>query len=479
MTWRRWTAKGLAWGFVGASLCLLLVPADARGGTREEQARAELAARRLAILVEAGTARAKVGVWCRDAGMVAQASAEFIRADEVAEGKNIWAQRILMFMRKLDDKFWKGKLEKPSAGMIRAYEKRAKKAQHEYERARLRLAAWADKKGLEEEAYEEYRAVVRLSDDSVHVDDDGLVVVEAGKVPEAYSKRLLADAVTIDGKPRVRDAFLEKAPEVKEVFEASNDALLVRSDVSQDLVDGVCRVCTALLPFLEADLGGRPTQRMKLFLFKERKSYEAYCEAAGLGSHKAAAGVADGATFAAVIAAEGIDGDGLTGVAMHEMTHLFQYGVTPTVMPSWFNEGFAETYGGTGTWSWDGTKLTAGGRMPPERITPLAGDTVYIPLDDLLRDDALKLINENRQSARVFYDEAWAFLRFLRHGEPDLQQRFERYTLMCLGAALGAKAGEYHNRDATDARAFFQSTFGPDLPQIEDAFRAWLRAYPP
>ncbi|MDJ0521678.1 MAG: hypothetical protein QNJ90_06335 [Planctomycetota bacterium] len=474
-----WTLAGIA-TVVLAALTTLSPPALAKDDARTAKNRMKLATMRREVLIEAGTRHAKVGTWCRDAGLVAQAAAEFIKAVEVSEGQNKWAERILQLMRNLDDRFWKKKLKKPSAGMIRAYEKRAKKARETYQKERLKLAKWADKKGLEAEALAEYKGVVRLSDDYVKIDKNGLVVLDVGKIPEKYSQRLLADAVTINGKPRIRDAFLEKVPAVKEVHEAANDVMLMRSQISLAQAEEYLRMCTALLPHLEKDMGAKPTRRLRMFIFAKRADYEAYCEAAGHGDHKLAAGLADSGTFVTLVSAEGHDEETVQGIALHELTHLFQYGVTPTVMPSWYNEGFAETYGGSGTFTWDGKKLQVARPMSAGAVQSLRDDKVYIPLKDLLAGDALKRINAADGTARSFYNESWAFFTYLRkHAGEDIQKRFAYYELVCRGAALGAKAGVHvhDNRDASDAAAFFQRLFGKDLTTIESGFRTWLAGY--
>ena len=447
---------------------------------RAAEYRLKLAEMKRVVLREAGTRHAKVGVWCRDAGLVAQAAAEFIKAAEVSEGENQWAQRILALMRQLDDRFWKKKLKKPSGGMIRAYTKRAKKARQLYQKERLKLAKWADKKGIQREAFEEYKFIVRLSDDYVKIDKEGLVVMAVGKVPAKYSAKLLEDAVTINGRPFIRDAFLEKVPAIKKVFEAANDEILVRSQTSLEQATSYLEMCTALLPYLEADMGGKPTRRLRMFIFKKREDYEAYCDAAGCGNHKKAAGLADSGAFVTIVSAEDGEGDTVRGIALHELTHLYQYGVTPTIFPSWYAEGFAETYGGPGTFAWDGKKLSVGGTMSAHLIEPLRDDKIYIPLEKLLKGNALKLINENKTSARVFYNQSWAFFRYLRkHATDEIRTRFARYELICRGAALGAKAGQHpdHDSDASDAIAYFDRLFRPDLDEIEAGFRAWLAKY--
>ena len=48
---------------------------------------------------------------------------------------------------------------------------------------------------------------------------------------------------------------------------------------------------------------------------------------------------------------------------LHELSHLFWFGCAPVAMPDWYAEGFAESFGGQGTFTWDGAKLAIGGLM--------------------------------------------------------------------------------------------------------------------
>jgi hypothetical protein len=252
----------------------------------------------------------------------------------------------------------------------------------------------------------------------------------------------------------------------------------MRSQISLEQAESFLKMCTALLPHLEADMGGKPTKRLRMFIFEKREDYEKYCDASGLSDHKKAAGLADSGTFVTLVSAEGHDENTVRGIALHELTHLFQYGVTPTIMPSWYNEGFAETYGGDGTFTWDGTKLTVAGPMTVGYIQSLRDPKNYIPLSTLLGGDALKRINASDGTARSFYNQSWAFFTYLRkHAGEEIRERFAYYELVSRGKALGAKAGEHHNRDASDAQAYFRSLFGKDLATIEADFKAWLQTY--
>jgi hypothetical protein len=435
----------------------------------------ELRARKKEALVKASRRHVELGIWCRDAGLVSQASAQFIRAVEVSEGEDAWAVRILDLMRRLDDAFWKKVMKNPGPAYLRTYAKRAKKAEEDSLDDRLALAKWAaKKKELGEEAFAEFQAIVRALDLPLETDATGAVVLPSGPLPPEISKRLVDGAIMINGRRWVRDAFLSKMPEITEVQEATSESLRVRTQGGEAQAKDLLAVCEACLPSLETDTGGRPTQRMQVFVFAKRADYETWLDRADLAGFKKAAGVADGATFTTVIAGEGLEGAALHGVTLHEMSHLFQYGVTPVVMPSWYAEGFAETYGGDGTFTWDGTTLKGGGVMASHRVAPLKAEG-YVPFAQLFASDALKLIQAAQGGAGTFYASSWALRRWLRSGAaPEIAERFAMWETMCRGGALGATAGKPHSGDTTPATQLFQTMLGGQLPALEPAFKAWL-----
>ena len=456
------------------AVALLVCGPSALAKGASAKTRADFQKRKRQLLIDAGVEHIEVGKWCRNAGLVPQATAEFLRAREVSEDQLPWAQRIVDLMRRLDDKFWKFERKKPSKVMLRSYEKKTKRAALKIQKSRLKLAKWAGKKKLTEEAYGEYMAVVALTDRAMVLDKKGNVVVEAGTLPADISERLRREAVTINDKLYLRDAFLQKVPEIGEIHEVESDRLLIRSQRSTEEAQGLLEICTALLPFLEADLGGRPSRRLNMFVFQTRKDYETYCENAGLASHKKAAGLADGASFWTLVCGEGLDADSTREVGMHELTHLFQYGVTRAIMPSWYNEGLAETYGGEGTYTWDGQVLEAGGMMDKGHLAGLKGEG-YIPLRTLLTSDALTLINEAKGKAHFFYAQSWAFLTWLRkHAEKKVREEFALWEMKCMGGALGAEVGKRNSRNFGPSTQLFQSMFGADLEAMETEFRAWL-----
>src|SRR5438105_6942828 len=77
-----------------------LATSAAAAPDRPEVLRQKFSARINEILFETGTERVKVGLWCRDAGLVAQATASFLRAVEESQGKNWWAVNVIGVVRK-------------------------------------------------------------------------------------------------------------------------------------------------------------------------------------------------------------------------------------------------------------------------------------------------------------------------------------------------------------------------------------------
>jgi hypothetical protein len=459
-----------------AALALGAPDAVRADSPRAEALRAEFQGRKRQVLVEDAQRHLKLGVWCRDAGLVPQATAEFVRAVEVAEGKHPGAVKLLALMRSLDDEFWRKRRENPGKGILRAYEKRARAADADTLRDRTALAKWATKHDeLAEEAHGEWVAIVRGTDVPLEADAEGRIRLPKGFVPAGPSARILAEAVRMNGVPRVRDEMLARLPDVKDMHEAASDELRVRSQRSLEEADALLALCSAALAPLEDDMGGRPPRRLDVVVLADRKTYETYLNAAGLSSHVAATGVADGGTLSAVICGEALPPVTLHGVALHELAHLFQNALTRAVMPSWYSEGYAESFGGLGTFAWDGTKLETGRRMSGPTVDSLRTPEGYIPLAEMLSGDALALIQTEKGKAARFYAEAWALFSWFRTAaKPAWRERFSAWEARCRGTAIGAVPGEPNGRDMAPATASFAAAFDADLSAIEHEFRLWL-----
>jgi hypothetical protein len=160
---------------------------------------------------------------------------------------------------------------------------------------------------------------------------------------------------------------------------------------------------------------------------------------------------------------------------IHEIAHLFQYGVTRGVMPDWYGEGFAETYGAPGAYAWNGKDLKVGNLLNTERLALLADESKLYPLDALFNVHAPSLWGSDKQSALRFYAQSWALVRFLRqHAGPETCARFARWESMCAGAALGAQSEDLRARDPRASQALFREVVATDLADIEKRFRAYV-----
>ena len=464
---------------LAAAAALLLLttaaPIAAAPPDRTELAKQKFAAVRRNILFQAGTDRVRLGEWCRNAGLVGQATASFVRAVDESEGKNFWAVKVLDLMRRLDDKFWKTVNAHPGKAYLDTFDKKARKLDEDRQEALFKLAKDGHKDGLVDEALGVWNDLERETERPMVFDEKGHVVLPAGVVPEEPSARMKAAAITVNGALYLRDAFLELVPDVVEVRESLGDRVRLRVQGAGDPPHDLRVSLEALTPYLEDDVGGRPTRRLYVFVFTDRATFRKYVDAAKMSGFGVASGFADGATNTAIVCADGLELDSVRGMCMHEMSHLYQYAVTPVVMPSWYAEGFAETYGGDGTFTWKDGTLTAGGKLSDGELAAVRAPEGYIRLSDLLAGDALKLLTQDKALGRRFYSESWAFLRFLRTAaSADVQARFRLWETACRGAALGAQAGKPREQDTAPAAGEFSRRFAMDLPAIEKAFRDWL-----
>jgi len=445
---------------------LLVPPAQDAGALASEWNR-----RRDLVLVDVAGRHYDVGAWCWKVGLRPQATSEMLGALALSDGRYRPAKSALAKMRNFDDDDWKRDMLTPTATLLVSFEKRVERAKDQDRRDFLELAQWAVKKKLDEEARGVYEGLLQREGEPLELDEKGCLRVGRTPVPEGISKALFEAGVDINGRRYLRDEFLAALPAVGAVFESGSEALRVRSTVGAADAERLHALGLALLPHLEARLGGRPGARPDLFVFARRSNYDAYLEAAGLGRFRYGSGVADRKTNTAALCAEGVSVEAL---ALHELTHLYQYGLTRAILPDWYSEGLAETYGGPGTYRLDGKTLEVGGMLDRERLALLSDPETLFPLRRLLELDAGTAFSER---GWLFYAQSWAFLRFLRTAAgPDVAQRLARWEAACTGAALGADETDVRAGDPTAARALFTATFGAELDALEVAFRAWVAA---
>src|SRR5215510_1463318 len=136
----------------------------------DDQVVARFEADKRKALIEAGQGHLELGMWCRNAGLVPQASAEFLRAVEVSHGEHPSAWKVLSTMRRFEDKFFKVRRQNPSKGLIDQYEARARKLDLDLERDTARIASWAHARGLKQQAYEAFRTLLMARSEPLQFD---------------------------------------------------------------------------------------------------------------------------------------------------------------------------------------------------------------------------------------------------------------------------------------------------------------------
>ncbi len=452
----------------------LLVLASLSVQSRREDAIDEYKEERTRVLALSGQRHLEYGLELRKKGLTLQAAAQILIAVEASQGRNKTAQFILGLMRTYQDEFWKRKIEKPSRERLEAYDRRAQKLRLQDQEERLELVKWAARAHLEEQAYEELRELLLALDEPLVFDERGRIVVLGAALGGELAARVKKGAIEINGQPYARDAFLRRVPEVLQIFEQSSPELRVRSTRSLVDAENLHAAAARLLPILTDDFGAQPERRLQLLVLGERKHYNAYLDLSGLSAHRAADGLADRVNGTAFLCPEGSTPEYVLGLALHELTHLFQYSVSPAVLPSWYVEGCAEAYGGAGTFRWDGQELVVRGTMSAERLTELRGGV--LPLRELLESDALALLARDKLAARRFYAQSWAFLRFLEQGAgPEIAARLARWRTMCFGSAAGADPDKPYQTDASAGRGLFLELFEQDLERLELEFGVWLK----
>lgn len=425
-------------------------------------------------LIEAASRHLELGVWCRDRGMTAQATTEFLTAVEVSEGAHPGASRLVSIMRSLDEKFWK-KRKKPARSSIKSYAKKSVKIRLDDQEDRLDLAALADKRKMEDVAEAEYEGVLRRRNAALDFDKNGRIVVEAGTIPEKYATRFKERAVAINEALYLREGILKHVPDLKEIREYQDDVLRVRGSLEMDRLQELHALTLALFPHLQDDLAARPTERLHLFFFASRKNYETYCEASASHAYKLVDGFAMRYGLTAAICAEGLDSASLQAVTLHETTHLYHFATSRAVMPSWYTEGYAETFGAQDSFTWDGKDLEVAGLMAGFRLEGLKDPEARFNLEELLDGNAIGIFSEDRTRAHLFYAQSWTLLRFLREGaEKQVREDFAHWEASCLGAALGAKVGDIQTTDASEANRWFREIVAKDFAKLEQDYVAWL-----
>ncbi len=460
-------------------LCFVLSLAYwvAPAGAQANDDRAALWERKkLTLLLEQSQRHLEYGLELRKQGMTTQAAAEIILAAEIGKGKNPGATQVLYVMRQYDAAFWKRFGSRASPGKVESYDKKARGLLATEERETLELANWANSHKLEREAQEFYVELLLNVDEPLSFDPKSQITLAAGTIPKDASAKLREQAITINGKLYVRDELLAKLPALTEIFEVSSSELRVRTTTTLEAARDLHAVCSSLLPFLALDMGAKSQRRFSLLVFGKRAEFDQTLDALNYSEHKIVSGIASYSPFVALVCAEGLPPETVRAVCLHELTHSFAQAVSRSIFPAWFTEGFAETFGGAETFTWDGTRLEVGGMFPRSRLDALKREGALMPLAELIVADQFVQWKRSKEAGFLFYAESWALLRYLRTGAgAEIAARFEEWETRCIGQALGFELGVKRSTQSGPASQLFSQMFAKDLPKLEIGFQAWLK----
>lgn len=441
------------------------------GGAVRPDVRAEYQQKVAQLELECAQRQVDLGLWCRDRGFTKAAREHFLKAVEVSRGRHAHANNIKALMNRAGDGFWK-KVVELTDKRRKSYDKKVKKLEKDDAEERFKLAKWASKKALEEEALAAFRAMIDPERPLV-VGKSGRIETRAGEIPDGCSELLLADAIAINGAPYLRHGFLELLPGVEELYQASSDEILVRTTGSLEQAEDFQAFAAALVPELEAELGVILTRRPTLFLFPTRDEYERYLVEADRQSYRSVSGFADPYRFVTIVCTEDKSLAEAQGLALHELSHLADADAFPQAMPAWYREGFAEQFGGQGTFVWDGIELELRGEMDADRLEALRGAGQTWRVADFVRIEPLSLWGNDRDEAMRFYAQSWALYRWLsRDASTELRGRWDAWIDDCKLAVRTFPPGP---QPVSSPDELFQARFGDVFDEIDRGLEAWLK----
>jgi len=433
-------------------------------------ARAEYQAKLDALELEIAQRHVDLGLWCRDRGFAEPAREHFSKAVEVSRGRHAHASSIKSLMERLGDGFWKKQVELTEARR-KPYDKQVEKLERENAAARFELASWAHERGLESEALAAFRALLDPEAPLV-VNAKGQIQASAGQIPLACSEKIVAEAISINGKPHVRQGVLALLAGVDTLFQARSDALVVLSTGSLAESEEFHRLGSALLPALEKELSLRFERRPTLLLFDSRESYERYLVEADRQQYRSAGGFADPSRAVTVVCTADKSVRDAHSLALHELSHLADAAAFPQAMPAWYSEGFAERFGGVGTFAWDGARLTLRGELDSERLAMLRGGGKPWPIAELVRIDPVSLWGSDREQAKRYYAQSWALYRWLSSEAPSsLRVRWDAWIASCKSAKRGFPPGP---QPVPTPEELFRKHFDGALAEIDSGLVNWL-----
>jgi hypothetical protein len=426
--------------------------------------------------VDAAQAYVEIAWWGRKVGLVAQASTLFLRAKEAGHGQHQMADNLAQWMEQYGEGFWQVRPKRPAKFLVNEAARRVRAADKAVRKSHVEVAKLALAAGLLADAQEHCGEALQLGAELM-VGKDGVTKLEGLLVPEPLAGWLQERLLTTGTGQRVYDVAAKAADPKLACHEERSAELVVRTDLGAEAARRLHALGMALLPHLEDRLDDAPARALQLWVFTKRSTYDAYLRS--LGVPAAAAGLAEYGSFQTIVCAEGKGEPELHALVLHELSHLFFFGAAPATMPDWYAEGFAESFGGQGTFQFDGKALQLGGPMAKERLVAL--QQAPVPLAELLAGDAEALWQADSAKALRFYTAAWAFQRFLLQPGCPYREDFLRWEARCRGTVVGSGGGAPGRSplrsfgDRRPAQAWFDAQFGKQLPAMDAAFQKFVR----
>ncbi len=417
-----------------------------------------------------------IASWCTDKGLLDQAIEQCRLAVGLTGGGYRTPEiRALRRLENLTPSQIERNFHRPTNKEMKTYRLKAAKAIVEDRKGRKKLAdmAYSRKEHLMKEALEEYDRLIRESDGLLPFDGRGRIVLDVNVVPEPVSMayRDKTKTILVNGKLHLRDRLFSHMEGLGEVCLEDAEGLSVFCTGNLEEAIEYSALGTELLARLEKDLGSSLRKKLVLFLFTDRSEYERYCDATENGCYKVVQGFSSLGDSASLVCTEDGDGERLSRfqtqcIVLHELVHLFHFSLTGLALPSWYEEGLSETYGGAGVFTWRGGKLTTGGLLAGAKLAVLKQPDGLIPLDEFLAIDAAGLNNVDSDKASRFYIQSWAFLRYLRNGAGKATSRkLDKWIEK-------SHAGKLETAAAT---VLFREIFARDLPGMEKKFLKYLK----
>lgn len=453
--------------------CLLFVVLAAAAGAPAQNANdllvAEYQKRREEELLATGQRHVDLGWSIRDTGLIQQATWQFVRAVELSDGKHQGASMVLNIVRSYGEAFWKKRKKTPSRQSLKDYEKKAAALELEDRKGQIKLAKLANKARLNGRMTEHWQQALRLGAKVEVV--GGVGKIDGETVPAEFAQWLQEQTTVVNGGQTRFEPAGAKAPRLPNVREVASAQVVVRTDLPGNAAERFHALVTAEWPLLQERLDGAPVRPLQLFVFAKRADYDAYLQACGNGGAQGGSGLCDYGTFQTLVAAEGLPAEDVDALVLHEIAHLYFFGSSPVRMPDWYAEGFAESFGGQGTFTWDGKKLAVGGPMRRDRLDAMK--QAPLSLRDLLAGNAEQLLAIDHARGMRFYAQCWALQRWLLLPSNPYRERFLAWEDECRSAMPGVMTTRSFG-DGAPATAAFERAFGKDLPALENAFRDWL-----